>query len=115
MDDTDFGNLKLVGTRQVIDTEHSRAIIQPSFPIYMMKKDDKELCFVAVTKGVQFEGSAFRRGITYFLKDDPKLCEYIRHEKWGFKNRPLRKIVVSFQDVLQRYRKIDGDVKSMLS
>lgn len=88
------GSLELTGTRQQINTGHSIAIIQPSYPIYMMKKGDKGLTFVALTKGIQFEGSAFRSGVTHFLRDDPKLCEYIRHEKWDFKN--INDIITSY-------------------
>jgi hypothetical protein len=80
------GDLKLIGTRQRINTGVGTTIIQPSYPVFMMKKDDKELTLVALTEGIQFEGSAFRSGVTHFLNDDPKLCEYIRYEKWGFEN-----------------------------
>lgn len=80
------GTVKLEGTRQVINTGTSRAIIQPSFPVYMLKEGGKALVNVALKEGIKFEGSAFRSGVSHYLFDDPTLCEHMRQEKWDFDN-----------------------------
>lgn len=78
------GSIGLGGTRQVVHHGNSTMISNPSFPIYMKKKGDEALQQVALTKGISFEDSAFRTGISHFLSDDPKLTEHVRNEKWGF-------------------------------
>ena len=80
------GTISLAGTRQVLQTGASTAIINPSFPVYLIKQGDKALVNVALKDGVSFEGSAFRAGVSRYLADDPKLGEYIRSEKWDFNN-----------------------------
>lgn len=80
------GTVELVGTRQVIGTGHGTAIINPSFPVYMLKGGNKASVNVGLKEGVSFEGSAFRSGVSRYLSDDPTLCEYMRQEKWDFDN-----------------------------
>lgn len=80
------GSISLGGTRQVVNHGNSTMIVNPSFPVYMIKEGETALTQVAVTKGVSFEGSAFRSGISRFLLDDPKLGEHIRHQKWTIDN-----------------------------
>lgn len=81
------GTIALGGTKQVI--QHSTggsAVIQPSFPVYMIKKGEKALSLVTLKDGIGFEASSFRTGVSRFLADDAKLCEYVRQQKWGFDN-----------------------------
>lgn len=78
------GSIGLGGTRQFVNHGNSSMVVNPSFPIYMKKKGDEVLQQVALTKGISFEDSAFRTGISRFLSDDPKLTEHVRNEKWGF-------------------------------
>lgn len=78
------GSIGLGGTRQVVYHGNSTMISNPSFPVYMKKKGDEALQQVALTKGISFEDSAFRTGISRFFSDDPKLTEHVRNEKWGF-------------------------------
>lgn len=80
------GTMSFVGTRQVVNHGNGTMIVNPSYPVYMMKKGDDALTQVALTKGISFEDSAFRSGVSNFLHDDPQLTEYIQDEKWGFDN-----------------------------
>lgn len=80
------GTMNFVGTRQVVNHGNGTMIVNPSYPVYMMKKGDDALTQVALTKGISFEDSAFRSGVSNFLHDDPQLTEYIQDEKWGFEN-----------------------------
>lgn len=80
------GSISLSGTRQVLNHGTGTAIINPSFPVYMIKDGDKVLTNVALKEGVSFEGSAFRSGVSRYLSDDSQLCEYMRQEKWDFEN-----------------------------
>lgn len=84
------GEVLLIGTTQTIHHGPSRGTtsIQPSFPVYMTKKNETELANVGVRGGVSFEGSALRSGITRFLADDPALCDYIRNQKLEYRNIP---------------------------
>lgn len=78
------GSVSFGGIRQVVNHGNGTAIINPSFPVYMIKKGEDALTNVALTKGVSFEDSSFRSGLSHFLSDDPKLGEHMRDEKWGF-------------------------------
>ncbi len=91
------GNLELIGTTQTIVTgQHGeRAIIQPSFPVYMMKKSDTKLSMIGVKHGVNFEAAGLRVGITHYLFDDKKLVDYVREAKMGFSD--LKTIVDNYQ------------------
>lgn len=82
----DNGEVFLVGSKQVINQGPSRGsiTINPSFNVYMMKKDDRVPTCVGFRGGISFEASALRVGITRFLEDDPMLCSYIRDQKLGY-------------------------------
>ncbi|MDR0541916.1 MAG: hypothetical protein LBH19_06850, partial [Dysgonamonadaceae bacterium] len=62
------------------------ATIQPSFPVYMVRNNESKLTMVGMKGGVHLEGSAFRSGVSRYLKDDPQLMEYIRNAKWDISN-----------------------------
>ena len=80
------GSIKLIGERQVIQHNGGNmgnTVINPSFPIFIMKKGEDKLTIIAVKEGVNFESSSFRSGVSYYLSDDPQLCTYVRQEKLG--------------------------------
>lgn len=82
------GSIGLGGIRQVINNGNGTMVVNPSFPIYMMKKADNALKIVTLTKGISFEESSFRSGLAHFLSDDSKLTDYIHQEKWTLDNLP---------------------------
>lgn len=81
---TPNGEIELGGYRQVIYRPNGSVILNPSFPIYLMKKGDRGLTTVSLKEGISFEESSFRSGVSRFFADDPKLSEYMRHQKWKF-------------------------------
>ncbi len=86
------GEVYLVGRSQLLNTGTVGAIgtnyarVNPSYPIYMIKKGGNALIYVAVREGVNFEASSFRSGVSRFLSDDAALVQHIRKEKWDFNN-----------------------------
>lgn len=94
------GSVSFGGVRQVINHGNGTAIVNPSFPVYMMKKGDDALTNVALTKGISFEDSAFRSGLSNFLHDDPKLSQHMRDEKWNFED---------MNTIVQNYNPHRGD------
>ncbi|MCL1937915.1 MAG: hypothetical protein FWF52_05935 [Candidatus Azobacteroides sp.] len=80
------GKVYLVGRSLTINqgVNQAGATIPPSYPVYMMKQGDNALVQVAFRKGINYESSAFRTGVSRYLTDDPALTEYMRQEKWGF-------------------------------
>lgn len=81
------GTPHFIGITLRIDNKKDTATIQPSFPLYITRKKDKQLQ-VATFIGQRYEASAFRSGFSRVLKDDPMLCEYMREQQWGYKNLP---------------------------
>ncbi len=81
------GDIKLVGiaTRSGYGAASKNL---PTFYIYFQKKNDELLQNVGMLKtpGVIGANPAFRRGVRKYLKDDPKLCEYIKQHKLGLDN-----------------------------
>lgn len=96
------GSVMLIGTRQVINHggNQGSTVIQPSYPVYLMKRDDKSLNLVGLHGGVEFEGSALRSGLVRFLADDPKLCDYILDRKLEYNN---------IDDIVHLYNPNRGD------
>jgi len=72
----------------------ARAVEQPSFPVYMKKKDAEFPTCVGWKGGISNEGSVLRGGVSRYLKDDPQLTEYVRRAKWGVKD--IDKIVENY-------------------
>lgn len=99
------GSLKLIGNLQVTTGSSGQMIVvaRESFPIYMMKKGEKKLKYVTLTKGMQFAGSSFRSAVSRFLSDDPELCEYIRDKKLEINN---------IGDIINSYNpnRVNGDL-----
>ena len=82
------GEVVLIGTVQRISHGPGRMStdIQPSFPIYLQKRDEPNLQLAGFKGGISFEGSTLRKGLTSVLSDDAALCDYIMDKKLEFKD-----------------------------
>ncbi len=87
-----------------------------TYPVFMIKNNADKLRKIGFHKGVVKEDIRFRVGISKYLKDDPKLCEYINYKKLGFDDLELitRNYVPNRQGQLTIDGKNIGKIKSSL-
>lgn len=82
--DTD-GSLIVLGTSTTYYSNNMPTMnIQPSYPVYMIKKGEEVATIISLHGGIKFENSAFRGGFSRYLSDDKTICDLIRKNKLGF-------------------------------
>lgn len=76
------------GTLKIIDyavESIGSGFERPSFPVFMKKKGATEMKRIGSAK----QPTVFRSGISRYLKDDPKFCEYVRYRRMGINELDL--------------------------
>lgn len=88
------GTPRFVGVSMHVANRKDTTTFHSSFPLYIIRKKDKQLQW-ATFISEQPESSAFRKGISRILKDDPMLCEYIHEQKWDY--RDIQNIIENYE------------------
>ena len=87
------GTPHFVGISARIEHNDGTDLIPPSFPLYVARKNDKQLQLVTFI-GEDYDATTFRKQISRVLRNDPILCEYLREQKWGYED--LHNIVENY-------------------
>lgn len=87
------GTPHFIGFSMRIANRKDTTTLHSDLPLYVIRKKDKQLQLVTFIS-IRVDPSAFRKGISRVLKDDPMLCEYMHEQKWDYED--LQSIVENY-------------------